>query len=331
MIHMSDPPETSELLAFTKTIEAHSLSRAAAELGAPRATIGRRLARLEEKLGVRLLRRSTRALALTDAGEAFYRHARIVLDALAQAEASVETDEELRGTVRIAVPPMLDRSFGALVAEFARAHPHVQLQVNVATRHVDLLREGYDLALRAANELDAGLVARIVARAQIVALASPAYLRRRGTPRRVEDLANHDCLLGFARGEVPATHWPLLRGGRVAVRGSFLSNDITLLADAALRGLGITLLPTMLVGKLVTRGDLVHVLPELVGAESRVAIVYPERELLPAQVRAFLDVLAAWAPGALPSMGTRCAEGEVPAAARPRPKAKPKPKRARRR
>ncbi len=305
---MADPPETAELLAFTKTIEARSLSRAAAELGAPRATIGRRLARLEEKLGVRLLRRSTRALALTDAGEAFYRHARIVLDALAQAEASVETDAELRGTIRIAVPPMLDRSFNALVVDFAREHPHVQLQVNVATRHVDLLREGYDLALRAANDLDAGLVARMVARAPIVALASPAYLRRRGAPKRVQDLASHDCLLGFARGEVPLTHWPLVRGGRVAVRGSFLSNDVSLLADAALRGLGVALLPTMLVGGLVTRGDLVEVLPGVVGAESRVAIVYPERELLPPQVRAFLDVLIAWAPGAIASISTKCVE-----------------------
>ena len=99
---MADAIETSELLAFTRTVEAKSLSRAAAELGAPRATIGRRLARLEERLGVRLLRRTTRALALTDAGDAFYRHARIVLDAVAQAEASVrKSDKVIRGTLRV--------------------------------------------------------------------------------------------------------------------------------------------------------------------------------------------------------------------------------------
>src|SRR5882724_2326577 len=102
---MLDPVETSELLAFTRAVEAKSLSRAAAELGAPRATIGRRLARLEERLGVRLLRRTTRTLTLTDAGDAFYRHARIVLDAVTQAEASVrKSSTTLRGTLRVAMP-----------------------------------------------------------------------------------------------------------------------------------------------------------------------------------------------------------------------------------
>src|SRR5438105_15919698 len=104
---MLDPVETSELLAFTRTVEAKSLSRAAAELGTPRATIGRRLARLEKRLGVRLLRRTTRALALTDAGDAFYRHARIVIDAVEHAETSVrQSDQVLRGTLRVATPPM---------------------------------------------------------------------------------------------------------------------------------------------------------------------------------------------------------------------------------
>src|SRR5260221_3911830 len=126
---MIDPVETSDLLAFTRIVEAKSLARAAAELGAPRATIGRRLARLEERLGVRLLRRTTRALALTDAGTAFYRHARIVLDAVAQAEASVrKSDDVLHGTLRVTVPPMQDPSFHAVVCDFARAHPEVLFQ-----------------------------------------------------------------------------------------------------------------------------------------------------------------------------------------------------------
>src|SRR4051795_10351404 len=103
---MSAPLETAELLAFARTVEAKSLSRAAAELGVPRATVSRRLARLEERLGARLLRRTTRSLALTDAGEALYRHARIVLDAVTNAEASVRrTDEVVRGDLRVSVPP----------------------------------------------------------------------------------------------------------------------------------------------------------------------------------------------------------------------------------
>ena len=132
---MADAIETSELVAFTRTVEAKSLSGAAAALGAPRATIGRRLARLEERLGVRLLRRTTRALALTDAGDAFYRHARIVLDAVEQAEASVrKSDEFIRGTLRVATPPMLDPSFNALVCDFARTYPEVQIQIDASAR-----------------------------------------------------------------------------------------------------------------------------------------------------------------------------------------------------
>jgi DNA-binding transcriptional LysR family regulator len=294
---MLDPVETSELLAFTRTVEAKSLSRAAAELGAPRATIGRRLARLEERLGVRLLRRTTRALALTDAGDAFYRHARIVLEAVQQAEASVrKSDTVVRGTLRVAVPPMLEPSFNALVCDFARAYPQVQIHVDASPRYVDLLREGYDVALRATSELEAGLVARTVARASIVAVAAPAYLAAHGTPKKARDLRAHQCLVGFMRGGLPQTHWPKAGGGKISVEGSFVSNDITLLTDAALRGLGIALLPTLLVGSLLESGALVRVLPGVIHAESRVAIVYQEKELLPPQVRAFIDVLVAWAP-----------------------------------
>ncbi len=292
--------ETSELLAFTRTVEAKSLSRAAAELGAPRATIGRRLSRLEERLGVRLLRRTTRALALTDAGDAFYRHARIVLDAVAQAEASVrKSDKVVRGTLRVATPPMMDPSFNALVCDFARAYPEVKIHIDASSRLVDLLREGYDVALRASTELEPGLVARTVARTSVVAVAAPEYLAANGTPRKARDLRTHRCLLGFMRGGLPQTHWPKAGGGKISVEGSFVSNDITLLMDAAVRGLGIALLPTLLVGELLERGALVRVLPELIHAESRVSVVYPEKELLPPQVRAFVDVLVAWAPAGL--------------------------------
>jgi DNA-binding transcriptional LysR family regulator len=294
---MSDPVETSELLAFTRSVEAKSLSGAAAELGAPRATIGRRLARLEARLGVRLLRRTTRALALTDAGDAFYRHARIVLDAVEQAEASVRrSDTSVRGTLRVATPPGLDQSFNALVCDFARAYPNVRIQVDASSRYVDLLREGYDVALRAGTEFEPGLVARTLARTTAVAVAAPAYLAAHGTPRRTRDLRAHHCLVGVIRGGLPQTHWPKAGGGKVAVESSFVSNDITLLKDAAVRGLGIAVLPAVLVGELLGSGALVRVLPELIHAEARVAIVYPEKEFMPPQVRAFIDLLVAWAP-----------------------------------
>jgi DNA-binding transcriptional LysR family regulator len=296
---MIEAIENAELLAFTRIVEAKSLSRAAAELGVPRATIGRRLARLEERLGVRLLRRTTRALALTDAGDAFYRHARIVLDAVEQAEASVRTsDKVVRGTLRVATPPMLDPSFNALVCDFARAYPEVRIYIDGSSRYVDLLREGYDVALRAGTELEPGLVARTLSRTSAVAVAAPAYLAASGTPRKARDLRTHRCLVGM-QGGLAQTHWPKAGGGKISVEGSLVSNDITLLIDAAVRGLGIAVLPTLLVGELLECGALVRVLPQLINAESRVSVVYQEKELLPPQVRAFIDVLVAWAPTAI--------------------------------
>lgn len=296
---MVEPPETLELLSFTKTIEAASLSRAAKELGVPRATLSRRLARLEEKLGVRLLRRTTRALALTDAGEAFYRHARIILDAVATAEASVrKPDQQLRGVLRISTPPLLDDSFSAMLTEFARAHPLVKLHVISSARHVDLIREGFDLAFRAGDP-GTGLVARTLSRDTVVALASPEYLRARGTPKTAEELKKHTCLVAFARGEVPMTHWPLVSGGKVAVEGSLFSNEVHVLADAARRGLGIALLPRLLVAGLLRSGALVPVLEGVVGGENRVSVVYPEKELVPPHVRALIEALVAWAPEGL--------------------------------
>lgn len=297
---MSDLVETAELQAFAKIVEAKSVSRAAAELRVPRATLGRRLARLEERLGVRLLRRTTRSLALTDAGDALYRHARIVLDAVHHAAASVrQTDGAVRGDLRVSVPPMISHSFYAMVADFAARYPEVRLQIDVSTPVVDLQAGDHDVAIRAGTEIQPGLIARTLARDPVVAVASPEYLEEHGTPTTRRDLASHRCLMGFARGEVPQTHWPTPRGGKIHVEGVFFSNDLFLRCETALRGVGITMLPLVVVRPFLERGDLVRVLADAVGGESRIAVVYAEREFLSPAVRAFVDAVAAWAPEAL--------------------------------
>jgi DNA-binding transcriptional LysR family regulator len=292
---MADPIETAELLSFTKAVEMRSLSRAASQLGLPRATLGRRLARLEQRLGVRLLRRTTRSLALTDAGEAFYKHARIVLEAVTQAELSVKLDPAaVRGTLRVTVPPIEEPSFHAMLCDFAEKYPEVQLHFDFTTRFVDLHREGYDVAVRAGTTLEPGLVARTIARSPVIAFASPKYLAVHGTPRTVRDLKNHRCLLGFTRGQVPQNHWPLVAGGQVHVEGRFFASDIRVLITAAVRGLGLAALPQDMVARELKSGRLVHVLEGVVGGEARVSVVYPEREFMPPQVRAFIDDVLAW-------------------------------------
>jgi len=318
LIQMTEAPETAELLAFATAVETASLSAAARSLRAPRATVGRRLARLEEKLGTRLLRRTTRALALTDAGEAFYRHARIALDAVSPAESSVRRgDGPIRGTLRVSVPPIGDPGFHRMISEFARAHPDVRLVVNSSTRHVDLRREGYDLALRAGTISEPGLVVRTLLRDALVAVASPSYLEAHGTPRSARALRQHRCLTGFDRGEVARTHWPRRAGGKVPIESSFVSNDMLLLEEAAFDGLGIALLPLSLVTPSLQSGELVHVLPDLIRQEARVALVYPEKEFLPPQVRAFIDAVVAWTPPRLETLRNKLRE-PGPTSGRPR-------------
>ncbi|WP_228681263.1 LysR family transcriptional regulator [Acinetobacter pittii] len=302
LIHMSDPIETSELVAFTKTVDAQSLSRAAAELCVPRATVSRRLARLEERLGARLLRRTTRSLVLTEVGKAFYQQACIALEAVRLAEQSVrKSDELVRGDLRISIPPMMDTSFHAMLCEFAARYPMLRVYVHTSSQHVDLLHGSYDVALRASSQIQPGLVARTLLRDPIIAVAAPTYLTDHGTPQTQRDLGSHRCLLGFTRGELPQIHWPLVSGGKLQVDGTFFSNDIGLLCDAAVRGLGIALLPHSLVASHLDSGALVQVLADVVGAEMQIAVVYPERAFLPPKVRVFIDAVVAWMSRELPS------------------------------
>ncbi|HWO08932.1 MAG TPA: LysR substrate-binding domain-containing protein [Polyangiaceae bacterium] len=297
---MNDPLETAELLAFSKTVEARSLSRAAAELSIPRATLSRRLARLEERIGARLLRRSTRSLALTDAGEKLYRHARIVLDAVQTAEASVrQVDDAVRGELRVAVPPIATDSFYALLCSFVERYPEVRLSVHVSSRIVDLVRDGYDVALRASTEMEPGIIARTLSREPVLCLAAPAYLTAHGMPRSARDLRSHRCLMGFSRGELPQTHWVFGARGRQHVEGILYSNELNLLRAAALRGLGIAYLPLMLVHEDLRSGALVPVLPDKLRSEALIAVVYPERQFVSPAVRAFVEMVVAWAPEAL--------------------------------
>jgi DNA-binding transcriptional LysR family regulator len=296
---MQEPLENVELLAFTKAVESRSLSRAAAELGVPRATLSRRLARLEGRLGARLLRRTTRSLTITDAGEALYRHARIALDAVREAEASIRrSDTTVRGNLRVAFPPLLGPDLLDVIADFAAAHPQVCLQSHFSTRIVDLQRDGYDVALRATSHFEPGMVARTLVRFEFVAVASPAYLAAHGTPRSARELRQHRCLMGFARGELPETHWTAA-GRKFQLEGAFFSNSPGLLVRAAERGLGIAVLPTLVVQSQLDRGDLVTVMPGVLRSEGRIALVYPERELIPPPVRAFVDWMVARAPAAL--------------------------------
>jgi DNA-binding transcriptional LysR family regulator len=249
---------------------------------------------------VRLLRRTTRKLSLTAAGEALYQRARAILDAIDDAERSVRhSDDTVRGRLRVSVPSGLPGTFFDLMSRFIARYPDLRLEVLSTARHVDLLAEGYDIALRAGAAPDSGLMSRTLRRVRLYAVASPAYVAKHGAPESVRALAKHACILGYTRAELPETHWPLLRGGSARVEGKLYSNDILMRRALAADGRGITLLPSLLADDGTRRGHLVPVLERGVGAQSQLMLVYPERELVPPAVRAFIEAVATWSETAL--------------------------------
>ncbi|MDV5358156.1 LysR family transcriptional regulator [Enterobacter asburiae] len=295
MIHMYLAAETSELIAFTKTVDAKSLSRAAAELSIPRATLSRRIAQLEKKLDARLLLRTTRSLALTDLGVIFYKEAIIALEAIRQAEQSVSrTGGGLRGDLRVSLPPGMKKSFRTMLCEFIAQNPLLRVHIHTSSHHVDFRSGGYDVALRASSHMQPGLIARTLFRDPVIAVASPDYLSKMGVPVTQYDLKDHQCLVGFLRGELPDMYWPLLSQDRVKVEGAFFSDDISLLCEAAIEGRGIALLPEELISEDLQKGALVPVLSDIIGTEMQIAVVYPDRHFLLPQVRAFIDAVVSW-------------------------------------
>jgi len=284
-----DAPETSELLAFVQIADAGSISGAASELELPRATVSRRLARLEDRLGVKLMHRTTRQLQLTESGEELYHHARSIVQAVESASRAVRrSDDTPRGLLRVSAPP-LSLGFRKVVLSFVERYPEVQLELISSSRHEDMIANNIDLAWRAGVSIDPGLIARRLVASEVVGLASPAYLERAGVPETPADLERHACLVGFARGVRPATHWPLHDGGKIRVRGRLVSNDVVLLLDAARRDMGIAVLPAIVAGLALERGEVVPVLPGVLGTASQVALVYPDKRLLKPAVRAFVD------------------------------------------
>jgi DNA-binding transcriptional LysR family regulator len=281
---------------FVAVVDAGSISAAARLRCEPRETVSRQLARLEERLGVRLLHRETRRLTPTAAGQELYARARPLVVAAREAEAAVKRlDDVPRGLVRVSVAPGGAAFVADALLAFLRDHPEVSLEVHLSSRHVDLVAEGFDVALRAGVVYDEALVARRLLSTEVVAVASPAYLARCGTPTGPEDLALHSGLLGMTAGERPARGWPARSGDDVPVSGRLASNDPALLLVAALAGDGIALLPRLIAGPALDDGRLVPVLPDVIGAERWLSAVYVERSYLPAKVSALLDHLSAWA------------------------------------
>ncbi len=286
----------ADIAVFVRVVDCGSFTRTAEQLGVSRAVVSKYIARLEARLGARLLHRTTRRLSLTEAGSALYERSR---NGLAQIEEAVLEIARLqkapRGTLKVNAP----MSFGILhlapaLPEFLARHPDLSVDVRMDDRIVDLVQEGFDLAIRIAVLPDSSLVARKLAPCRQVVCASPEYLARHGTPQTPEDLRQHNCIVyTYAQS---ANLWAFATSAgreiQVPVRGSLKLNNGIAEREAALRGLGIIMTPTFYVGDALREGRLVPILTDYPVRELTIYAVYPERKYVSPKVRAFVEFLA---------------------------------------
>ena len=281
---------------FARVVEDGGFTAAARTLHLPKSSVSRSVALLEEELGVRLLQRSTRKVQLTEAGRVFYDRASLALAGLEDAQSAVaDLQSSLKGTVRVTAPPDAGAWILApLVARFTILHPGVLVEGVLTGRVVDLVAEGVDFALRAAKLTDSSLLARRLTPRDAHLFAAPSYLARRPAPTRVAELAAHDCVL--FRGDHGRATWTLSGLGgdeSVDVHGSVSADDFFFVYQTVVHGGGIALLPKFLAEQSVARGELVPVLPDLVGSRGAWHLVYPSGRFLPRRALAFRDFVLA--------------------------------------
>lgn len=284
-----------EMNTFVRVVEAGTISEAAEQLGLAKSGVSRRLADLENRLGVRLINRTTRRSSLTDAGRNYYRGAVGLLADVAELDALVADSEcLLEGRLRLAAP----LSFGLshltpAIEEFVRSHPGVVIDIDFSDRQVDLVAQGVDLAIRIAELRDSSLKARRICPVRLMLCASPAYLERHGTPRNPAELAGHQVLM-YDIGGGPVLKLGDGRGGELSVQVSprLVANNGDFLRDMAIAGHGVILTPTFIAWQALATGDLQPVLRDYWPSPLNAYAVYPETRYLSQRARRFIDFLA---------------------------------------
>ena len=285
-------PDLLDVLAFVRVVETGSFARAAERMGLSKPVLSRRVARLEEKLGARLLTRTARGAQPTGVGQAYYaRAAAILADLEAAQEVVAEAVTQVAGPIRLSAPLSFGIAYLApALAEFAQAHPAVELDIEFEDRNVDLAGGGYDLAVRIGRLADSALVARRIAPVRKHAIASPSYLEAHGTPEKPADLAGHQALTygneqwRFRVGERWETARPDVR---------LRSNNGEMLRAACQAGLGICLLPTFIAAPAIGDGSVVPILLDFPLEEGALHAVMPPGRAVTARVRALVDFLVA--------------------------------------
>lgn len=283
------------MVTFAKVVKAGSFAGAARRLKVSTSVASKHVAKLEKSLGVRLLNRSTRKLSLTEAGNAYYAHcARIVEEVENSERAIAQLQAAPRGLLRVTAPiTFVNTVLGAVLPDFFRKYPEVQLDLNATNRLVDLAEEGYDVALRIVRTLPPNVVARRLRAVHWHLCASPAYLEREGAPAHPASLTRHNCLIFPTLLQDGV--WHFVRGKdriEVAVHGSLQANTVEAMHDAALAGIGVTLLPGYMAGADFRAGRLVPLLEDwaIESGAQLFAVYLPTRYMAP-KLRVFIDFM----------------------------------------
>jgi DNA-binding transcriptional LysR family regulator len=286
----------TSLSVFVKVVEGSSFAAAARHFGLSPAMVSKHINTLEERLGARLLNRTTRQVSPTEIGREFYERATRILTDLDEAEQAASALQATpKGLLRLNGPLSFGiRHLAPAIVDYLAACPEAAIDVTLSDRVVDLVDEGFDLAIRIARLADSSLIARRIAPCRIVACAAPAYLKKHGAPRRPADLVAHNCL-GYSYAAL-RNEWRFIGpdgAESVRVAGRLNANNGDVLRLAALRGEGIVLQPTFLIGDDLASGKLVSILPGFVPDELAIQAVYPHSRHLSVKVRSFVDFLVA--------------------------------------
>lgn len=290
---MSGTTDLNPLLVFVHVVQAGSFSEAARRMNMPKSTVSRKVSELEERVGGRLVQRTTRKLGLTDAGRVLFERIAPAMSELEEAEQAVAgLHGAPRGLLRVAVPLSV-RILGPIVAEYLERYPEVEVEMVCSDRRVDLVEERFDVAVRAGALADSTLVARSLGTAKAMLVAAPSYCKRHGTPKAPAELGDHACI-AFGGGATPHV-WILESAGKrveVRVRPRLTVNDLEIVREAVLAGVGIAWLPQLVCADDLRKRRLRHLLVDWCLAEIPVHVLYPTRRHLSPKVVAFVDLVA---------------------------------------
>lgn len=283
----------NDLILFSQIIELGSFSKVAEVNDLTNSVVSKRIARLEKALGVQLLHRTTRKLTLTEAGRALAQRAKTISQVTSEAVESVSGfGENIAGHIKISVPTISgDLLLAEAIAEFCDLHQDLSVDMSLENRFIDLIEDGYDLVVRTGHLEDSSLIARHIIDSQWVVCASPAYLKKNGTPHSPDELLTHNCLQ-YAYQSSGAGEWEFKsdQGNYfIKVTGRFETNNAAALRKAALGGYGIAYVPRCLVYPDLCHGDLVDLFPEHVGKKLGVYVVYPYTKQLPKKITLLIE------------------------------------------